>query len=293
MTLRLRLTLAATAIFIAIGLTGAHFAREMERTLARAAPAQISLQQELADTRKEILALAPTEGKSPATVSPSRDRPAAAAEIAPPSLFANEVVSDPHVLALFRQAVRASLVFRVEAELRRLGLTPEMISDFESETVDHLVRLMELQATADANHLKTSDPDYSPLLQDETRRFQTEVSRDTGLTLPQFVPLLQQMGIDGEPSPVVRAVHFIEYIAATVQSDPLTSEQEQQLSAIITQAYPEAGDGAAFPAIDWQLIAERARGVLAPPQIRAIRSEANREELLGLAQQFVARQPAH
>lgn len=291
MTLRLRLSLMSAAIFMAIGLAEAHFARETERRLDRLGPARLALQQKLADARKEILALAGV--KAPALAGETGDRAAAPAEITPPSLFANEVVSDPHLLALYRQAARSALAARMEAYLPGLGLTPEIIARFESETVDHLVRLLELQATADANGLEMSDPDFSPLLQEETRRFQAEVSRETGLAAAQFVPLLERGGFGAEPSPVVQAVHVIEHTAATAESAPFTLEQEQQLSAIITRACPEAGVSGVFPAIDWPLIAERAQGLLAPAQIRAIQSEADREKLIGLAQQFVARRHSH
>jgi hypothetical protein len=110
----------------------------------------------------------------------------------------------------------------------------------------------------------------------------------------QFVPLLEQSGFGTEPSLIIRGVHVIENIAATVQSAPLTAEQELQLSALTAQVYPEAaGAGPTSAKIDWRLIAERAQGVLAPPQLRAVQSLANRETLYDLAGRFVASQHAH
>jgi len=294
MNLRIRLSLVASAITLAIGIADARSAREAERRLDRLGPARTALRQKLADTRQEILTLVQAEMKLPAAAAAAGNRSAATAEITPPSLFANEVVSDPQILALYRQAAQASLAVRVETCLRRLDLTPEMIARFEAETVDHLVRLLELRATADANGLDRADPDISRLVQEETRSFQMEVSHETGLAPAQFVPLLAQNGFGTEPSLIIRGVHVIEDIAATVQSAPLTSEQELQLSALAAQAYPEAaGAGSTSAEIDWQLIAERAQGVLAPPQIRAVQSLANRAKLYDLAGQFVARQRSH
>jgi len=206
----------------------------------------------------------------------------------PPSLPA-QLVADPKLFALYRQAFRAHLAVVAAGQYRALGLTRDQIDRFEALATEHQAEIQELWATAEAQGLTISDPDIAAVRQQENASYRAAVTAATGLSEAQILQI-QQGDFPGPLQPLQGAIQWIETHAATAEMAPLTYEQQQELTLIAARTCPSYLSGGPVDpkAVNWNAVVAQAAGALSPPQINAIRTAAQLNQLTAMVHEFNA-----
>lgn len=177
--------------------------------------------------------------------------------------------SHPKLLDQFLRSYRASLSQRLLVYYQMAGLSPAQIASFEALATKHQAEATNLAAAAAAEGLDQSDPAIAALRQQQDEQFRADQ-----------IALLGDAGyrqlLDFNRS--AKALDLVNGAAqlAADPADAYTSTQAEQLMQIVANASPQYQQGGAVDttSVDWDRVLAQAAPILSPPQLDALRTQA-------------------
>jgi hypothetical protein len=279
----------AAAAFLLLGLGVAWYGLQQSRA-AQGRLATLELRREaleagLKQTEAKIAADKHEQG-----LLQAKARPAAAANPAAAAAAAGEpplalLTSHPKLMAAFLAYFRASLGQRFGAFYQTSGMTPEQIAKFEDLMTKHQEDQMDLQATAQAQHLPATDPSIAALRKEQNEQFRSD---QTALLGAAGLQQLQQYNRSQGAVAIAQGA-----ASAALDSDPYTNTQVARLVQIVAAASPSFQQGGSIDprSVDWDTALAQARTVLSPTQWAALQANVQMMRVSSLVQSYYAPAP--
>jgi len=211
-------------------------------------------------------------------------RPAAAAK--PPD-DATLLVNNPELLALYAKNFRAGLYQRFGLIYQAIGATPEQVEKLNDLATAVELEKQKLLAAAATQGLDRSDPDIQAMIKGLQAKSLQSIQDIVGE--PAANQAMQLLNAAPVNAVVNDAASFV-----ALSSTPFTTAQESQLMQILANASASnPATGYADPAtIKWDVALQQAQGILSPPQLAALKVEAQLADLMRANKQFYQQQAA-
>jgi hypothetical protein len=272
-------------------------ARDARAALANLADKRAEMKTRMDAMQQQLTAAQRDEGELQTALSAAETQAAAAAaakkkaasNVRPPNpdetlalLEANPALRD-----LFKRSVKAGLGMKFRPYCLMAHLSPEQIEKFEEIMVQDAEDKMAFAAIVQKQGIASNDPAIPKMraqMNDRFKASQKEVLGDAAYDQ------LQQLG-RSEP-----IANFIANMSALVvdKSSMVTEAQALRLREVLTNASPtyQAGGKVEPGTIDWPRAIGEAQTFLSPPQLAAMRAQAQLPQLFTLVQKFYQQQPA-
>jgi hypothetical protein len=266
------IALATLFLFLALGLAwlGIHRARAAQEQLAALAQKQATLNDGIERAQSRITSDASNRARVLASLKKLR---AAAASKAPaggglPNRLLVLIATNPKLLDLYLKSYRASLVQRYGPFYQQAGLSPDQIAKFEDALAKREEAKMDLIGTAVAQGLSNSDPSVMALNKEQIAQLRTDQTAalgDAGYEQLQEYNR-QQVAVNQAKA----AANF------ALDNAPYTNAQVGQLAQVLANASENYQEGGPVDqaSIDWNSALTQATTFLSPPQLDALRAQA-------------------
>lgn len=281
--------MAGCAVFLAIAAGVAWFAfdahRQAEAKLAALSHQDATVAAGIHDAEARLAAEEHDRAEIQAALTALQAKQAAAKAAKPAApLPPDEAVAlarDPKLLALFVRSFRATLYERYGLIYQSLKLPPEQIEKLTDVFARQQQERFEIRAAARAQGLPDTDPEIMAMQQQVVEKANAEkaavLGEDGTKQFDQlyqaitFVPMLNDMS---------------SFVA--LSSTPLTTQQSADLLQILGNASThDKTSGQAQPAtLDWTAALQQAQGILSPPQLAALKVEAELAAAMKLKTQY-------
>jgi len=186
------------------------------------------------------------------------------------------MMNDPKVQAAYFASQRPRLRLRYGALIQALGLTPDQTDQFIRNAIKRDEGMLDLMATARAQHLAPNDPSIADLAKQVSADYQ---AAQTGL----LGPAGYSQAADFDRTAGIRSL--VDTVAGqlALSGEPLTAQQAQQLVQATAGTIPANGRGPNVGpgTVDWDaaLANVQAQGILSPTQYTAYAGAAQAAQI--------------
>jgi hypothetical protein len=224
----------------------------------------------------------PPPSRSPGVAPVSAAKPS----VARPDPALGLLASHPKLLDLFLKSFRASLGQRYGVFYTMRALSPEQIARFEDFAAKHQETVIDLASAAASQGMVASDPTIATLRQqadDQMRAGQLALLGDADYRqLQEFDRAQKALAL------INGAAQF-----ALDSADAYTYAQAGQLMQILARASPRFQQGGSFDptGVDWDSAVAQAAPLLSPPQLEALKGQAQAMKLMSRLKEYTAQRP--